>query len=220
MLTIEYLSNDVKALSLSNSIADAKNLFQNLIFTHLPIVEEGVFYGLISESDLLGYDENDKKLIKDIRYSLQTFFVTEETFWLDTLEIFSVNQANIIPVLNKKNNYIGYYELADILQFLSNTPFLQEMGNVLVVSKNKVNYSISEVAQIVESNDAKLYGVFVSGYKNDHVILTIKLYSDNVNDVIHTFRRYDYNIIIGVNQDEYLNNLKNRSDYLQKYLNI
>jgi len=91
---------------------------------------------------------------------------------------------------------------------------------VLVVSKNKVNYSISEVAQIVESNDAKLYGVFVSGYKNDHVILTIKLYSDNVNDVIHTFRRYDYNIIIGVNQDEYLNNLKNRSDYLQKYLNI
>ncbi len=219
MLTTDYLSNDIKALTLSNTIADAKNIFSTLIFTHIPIVENGVFYGLVAESDLLGYD-NDEKLISEIRYTLQAFFANDDLTWLDLLEIFSINEANIIPVLNKNNNYIGYYELSDILHFLSKTPFLQELGNVLVVSKNKTDYSISEIAQIVESNDAKLYGVILSGYNNNKAVLTIKLYSNNINDVIHTFRRYDYDIIIGVNNDEYLESLKQRSEYLQKYLNI
>lgn len=219
MLTIDYLLNDVKPLTLSNTIADAKNVFSTLIISHLPIVENGVFYGLISECDIQGYGE-DNNQIKEIRYTLQTFFTKEDVIWLDLLKKFSVNDANLIPVLDKNNTYIGYYELSDILQFLSKTPFLQEKGNILVLSKNQVAYSISEVSQIVESNDAHLYGVIISGYENENVILTIKLYSKNINDVIHTFRRYNYNIIIGINHDEYLDDLKNRSDYLQKYLNI
>ena len=219
MLTIDYLNNDVKALTLSNTIADAKALFNVLIFTHIPVVENGVFYGLIAESDLLGYEDLSKTM-QDIRYGLQVFFAQDDVVWLDLLKVFSLNEANIIPVLNKKNEYIGYFELSDILHFLSNTPFLQELGTVLIVSKPASDYSISEIAQIVESNDAKLYGVFVSGRDANHVVLTVKLYSDNINDVIHTFRRYDYTIIIGINEDEYLNDLKQRSDYLQKYLNI
>ena len=219
MLTIDYLNNDVKALTLGNTIADAKALFNDLIFTHIPVVENGVFYGLIAESDLLGYEDLSKTM-KDIRYGLQVFFAQDDVVWLDLLKVFSLNEANIIPVLNKKNEYIGYFELSDILHFLSNTPFLQELGTVLIVSKPASDYSISEIAQIVESNDAKLYGVFVSGRDANHVVLTVKLYSDNINDVIHTFRRYDYKIIIGINEDEYLNDLKQRSNYLQKYLNI
>lgn len=219
MLTIDYLNNDIKPLTLHHTIADAKELFAELIFTHIPVVEDGIFYGLLSESDLFGY-EDLKKTIEEIRYGLQVFFTTDDVVWLDLLKMFSLNEANIIPVLNSKNEYLGYFELADILHYFSNTPFLQELGNVLIVSKNEVDFSISEIAQIIESNDAKLYGVMISGRDKDDVILTIKMYSDNINDVIHTFRRYDYHIILGVNEDEYLHNLKQRSDYLQKYLNI
>jgi len=219
MLTTEYITNDVKALTLSNTIADAKELFHDSIFTHIPVVEDNEFLGLIAESDLLAYDDTHKKL-HEIRFSLASFFAYDDVVWLDLIKIFSLNEANVLPVLNKKNAYLGYYELADILHFLSNTPFLQELGNILIVSKNKLDYSISQIAQIVESNDAKLYGVFVSGNEGENIILTIKLYSDNINDVIHTFRRYDYHIILGVKEDEYLDDLKNRSDYLQKYLSI
>jgi len=219
MLTTQYISQDVRALTLSNTIADAKKLFSELIFTHIPVVENGEFFGLISETDILAFD-NTNKTINDIRFSLPSFFVYDETVWLDLIKIFSINDANIIPVLNKNNKYLGYYELSDILHLLSNTPFLQELGNVLVISKHNTAYSISEVSQIVESNSAKLHGVFVSGTENEDVILTVKLYCDNINNVIHTFRRYDYKIILGVKEDEYLDDLKNRSNYLQKYLSI
>ena len=198
MPTTEYLNNDFKALTLSNTIADAKALFNQFVFTHFPVVENGVFYGLIAKYDLLGYEDLSKTL-NEIRFSFQNFFTQKDVIWLDLIKQFSLNETNLIPVLNKKNEYIGYFELNEIVHFFTNTPFIQEMGNVLIVSKHKTDYSISEISQIVESNDAKLYGVFVSGRDANQVVLTIKLYSDNINDVIHTFRRYDYHIILGVN---------------------
>lgn len=219
MLTLDYITNDVKALTLSNTIADVKQLFIESDFSHIPVVEEGHFYGLVSKNNIFEQD-NEQVILKDVRFLFQSFFAYHEFIWLDLVKIFSINETTIIPVLNAENKYLGYYELSDILRYLSNTPFLNEIGNVIVVSKPTIDFSISEIAQIVESNEAKLYGVFISGYQAENSIITIKLYSDILNDVIHTFRRYDYQIIHGVNEDEYLSDLKQRSDYLQKYLNI
>jgi serine phosphatase RsbU (regulator of sigma subunit) len=41
-----------------------------------------------------------------------------------------------------------------------------------------------------------------------------------LNEIIQTFRRYNYEIISDHQEDSYLLNLKERSDYLDKYLNI
>jgi hypothetical protein len=41
-----------------------------------------------------------------------------------------------------------------------------------------------------------------------------------MNDIIQTFRRYNYEILSEHHEDLYINNLKERSDYLDKYLNI
>ncbi len=218
MLTTEYILNDIQALTLSNTIADAKLLFNDLVFTHIPVVDNGEFLGLISEDDLIVY--NKDKTINEIRFSLQTFFVKDTMSWLELLKLFSINDTNILPVLNSKNKYLGYYEMADILQILTKTPFLQEEGNVLILAKNKFDFSMSQIVQIIESNEAKLYGIFISGYENQKAIITVKLYSDNINDVIHSFRRFEYDIILGVKEDEYINDLKQRSDYLKKYLSI
>jgi len=219
MLTIDYIVNDISPLQLSNTIGEAKKMFLNLRLSHLPVVENNTLVGLLAEADLPGLD-NDSLTIKEIRYNLVVFFAKEDESWLELLKVFDLNESNFLPIINEQNNYIGYYELSDVLHFFNHTPFLQENGNIIVVSKNKIDYSISEIAQIIESNQAKLLGVIVSKEYRDTVELTIKLYSDNINDVIHTFRRYDYKIIRGINEDEYLNDLKERSEYFQKYLNI
>lgn len=214
-----FITADVKALKLTGTIGEAKSMFKELTFTHIPVVNEGNLYGSIAESDLLSIDDDTIELEK-VQYILQTYFVFENVNWLDMLKEFAINETNIIPILNQEKKYIGYIELADVLHYFNKTPFLQENGTILIISKNKNDYSLSEVAQIVESNEAKLFGVFVSKIDNDQVELTIKVVSNNINDVIHTFRRYDYSIILGIKEDEYLNDLKDRSAYLQKYLDI
>ncbi len=81
-------------------------------------------------------------------------------------------------------------------------------------------YSFSEISQIVESNDAKILGAFISKMDGDVVQVTLKIGDSGLNDVIQTFRRYSYNVISGHEEDTYIENLKERSDYLNKYLNM
>jgi hypothetical protein len=89
-----------------------------------------------------------------------------------------------------------------------------------VIEKGINDYSFSEISQIVESNNGKLLGAFISKMKPDLVQVTLKIGSTGLNEIIQTFRRYSYVIVSGHEEDSYLESLKERSDYLNKYLNI
>jgi hypothetical protein len=116
--------------------------------------------------------------------------------------------------------YVGYYELDDIIKFFHETPFLKEPGGIIVVQKPIIDYSMSQIAQIVESNNGRLLGLFVSEATSDLVQITVKISLGAMNDIIQTFRRYNYEIISEHQEDAYITNLKERSDYLDKYLNM
>ena len=90
----------------------------------------------------------------------------------------------------------------------------------MIVEKGIHDYSFSEISQIVESNDGKLLGAFISKMDSDLVRITIKVGNASINEVIQTFRRYSYNIISGHQEDSYIESLKDRSQYLDKYLNM
>ncbi|MBU2940033.1 CBS domain-containing protein [Lacinutrix sp. C3R15] len=214
-----YIINDIKPPTLTNSVRDLQVLFQQLTYSHIPIKnEEGVYLGCISETDIHCFETT--KLVKDILYSAEGFFVREDTNWLDTLEAFAQNATNIMPILNKKNNYIGYYELKDIISLFNETPFFSEAGAILIIEKGLTDYSFSEISQIVESNNGKLLGAFVSKIENDIAEITLKIGNTGLNDIMQTFRRYSYNVVSGHEEDSYMESLKERSDYLNKYLNM
>ena len=219
MQTNDYIIKDIKALSASDKVSKAKKLFKELTYTHLPIVDKGFLLGLIAETDIQTIEDEDK-LLKDFSFVFHLFFADKKTNWFELLKVFALNDTNIIPVLDKNQKYLGYYELTDILHLFNSTPFLNEAGAILVVSKGISDYSFSEISQIIESNNATLLGAFISKIHDDIVEVTIKLSDHDLNDTIQTFRRYDYSILTGFHMDEYLNTLKERSEYLQKYLNI
>jgi len=219
MQTTDYINKDIKALSATDKVSKAKKIFKQLTFTHLPVVDNNLLLGLVAETDMQTIEDEDK-LIKDYSYTFHVFFTDEKTNWFELLKIFALNETTIIPVLDKNQKYIGYYELADILHIFNNTPFLNESGIILVISKGNKEYSFSEIAQIIESNNAKLLGAFISNINKEVTEITIKLSDHDLNNTMQTFRRYNYSILTSFHIDEYLNTLKERSDYLQKYLNI
>ncbi|MFY8067928.1 MAG: CBS domain-containing protein [Flavobacterium sp.] len=213
-----YINNEIKPLKHTQTIANAQDLFLDIPYTHFPVTEEGIYMGCISKenAELL----NSEALINDSRFNFDRFFVRENMIWLDVLEIFAKNDSNIIPVLDTKNTYLGYYELEDVIRFLHETPFLKEEGGIIVVEKEIDKFSMSQVAQIIESNNAKILGIFISNVVGNKVEITIKISQSGINDIIQTFRRYEYEIISEHQEDSYLNSLKERSEYLDKYLNI
>lgn len=200
------------------TILAAQDFFMDVSFSHFPVLEDGIYIGSIVAEDLETFD-TDKK-ISNYKYTLEPFFVRSKMNWLDVLEVFGKNHTDIVPVLDENNLYLGYYELTDSMRFFNETPFIKESGGIIIVKKALVDYSMSQVSQIVESNNGKLLGLFVSNSDNDTIEITIKVTLGVMNDIIQTFRRYNYEIISEHNDDNYINTLKERSDYLDKYLNI
>lgn len=214
----DYIINDIKPLSVTDKVSDLQLLFNQLTYSHIPIEDNGVYMGCISETDAHCFE--GANIINDCNYAIEGFYVRPSTIWLDILEAFAQNDANIMPVLDENNTYLGYYELSDIIHLFHETPFFSEPGSILIVEKGINDYSFSEISQIVESNNAKLLGAFVSQMDGDLVRITLKIGNTSFNEVIQTFRRYSYNIISGHEDDSYIESLKERSQYLDKYLNI
>jgi len=214
----EYISNDFKALDSEETIVEVQSFFDEVPFSHFSVLKEGVYLGCIAADDVETFDF-DKK-VSDYKYTLEGFFARINMNWLDVLEIFAKNDCNMVPVLGEDNSYLGYYELEDVVKFLYETPFLKDQGAIIVVEKNAVDYSIGQITQIVESNNGKLLGLFISDASAEKVQVTIKIALGPMNDIIQTFRRYNYEIVSEHQEDNYMNSLKERSEYLDKYLNI
>lgn len=215
----DFIVNDIKPLYSNSKISDLQQLFNQLTYSHIPILDENnIYIGSFPETDAYCFESH--KTISAYKHTVEHFFVRDTTIWLDILEAFAVNAANIMPVLDSQNNYLGYYELKEVISLFSDSPFFSDPGGVLVIEKGINDYSFSEISQIVESNNGKVLGAFISKMTPDLAQITLKIGNTGLNDIIQTFRRYSYHIVSGHEEDSYLESLKERSDYLDKYLNM
>ncbi len=214
----EHIISDIPRYDIGEAVSEVIQFFEHHAYSHVAITENGEYLGAMAENDLDNLEAGSQ--LDRYRYDLDVFSVSNDSSWLDVLETFARNEANLLPVLDHNRSVIGYYELNDVVSAFIDTPFFTEPGAILVVAKGEKDYSFSEIAQIVESNNIKMIGGFVSDNRNDVVQVTLKIGNANLNDVIQTFRRYNYHIIFGNKDDQFLEDLRQRSEYLDKYLNV
>ena len=214
----QFIINDLNPSSPETLVKELQTVFKQLTYSHIPILKDHVYLGCLSETDVYCFESD--QAVSEVLYAVEGFFVRNSSLWLDVLEAFAQNNCNIMPVLDGENNYIGYYQLIDIISLFNKTPFFSEPGGIIVVEKGQNDFSISEVSQIVESNNAKLLGAFVSKSTNDLTQITLKIGQMGLSTILREFRRYGYTIISGHEDDTFLQTLKERSDYLDTYLNL
>ncbi|MDP5093958.1 MAG: CBS domain-containing protein [Polaribacter sp.] len=215
----DYILTEINPLRLKSTIQSAKKLFKNFPLTHFPVIDENKLVGSFAEDDIQIID-HEKGELMSYTHLLSSFFADEKATVLELLKIFADNDTNIIPVLDEQKNYVGYYDLRDVLDVFSTSPFMIEESETLIVKKLENDFSMSTIAQIVEANNGKLLGAYISEKKEDFVEITLKLVSNDINEIMQTFRRYNYEIVSTHENDIYLEDLKNRSEYLQKYLEM
>ena len=215
----DYLLEEIEPLRLKDDVKKAIKVFTNYPITHFPVIENSRLLGNFAEEDIQTIENKEDELVM-YNHLLNSFFADEKATVLELLKIFADNDTNIIPILNDNKEYIGYLDLRDVLDVFSSSPFMIEEGETLIVEKLQNDFSMSEITQIVESNGGKLLGLYISEKSGEFVQITVKVISDEINEIMQTFRRYDYKIISMHENDIYLEDLKNRSDYLQKYLEM
>jgi predicted nucleotide-binding protein (sugar kinase/HSP70/actin superfamily) len=95
-------------------------------------------------------------------------------------------------------------------------------GAIIVLELAERDYSLSQIAQIIESNDVKVISLNVASLADSTKLeITIKLNSNEISSVIRTFERYNIPVKTWTaNSDSIDNFYQERYDLLMKYINI
>jgi acetoin utilization protein AcuB len=125
-----------------------------------------------------------------------------------------------IAVTDEEINYIGAVSAREIANVYKNSS-LSQPGGIVAIEMNPQDYSLGELARIVEYNDAKILHVFISTApeNNGRIIVSLKLNRPELTTVIQTLERYQYTIHSVHQIADQGNDLGNRYDWLIKYLN-
>jgi len=219
MRITNYISNDYNPLVIDKPLSAVKEFFKEIPFTHFPVVANGRFLGMLSRDNNAHFSKNEATL-KDLQFLFEAFHTSTHTQCIDLIALFAQHDTDILPIINEQHEYLGYYELDEILQVFYNTPFLQQNSSTLIIEKEKNTYSMSEIAQIIESNNITLLGLYISESSETHNQITLRLATEDLNELIQSLRRYEYHVLTQNKNDLLLEQLKERSGYLQKYLDI
>jgi hypothetical protein len=117
---------------------------------------------------------------------------------------------------------MGLITLNDLLQRFAGLSALKHPGGIIELELNVNDYTLTQIAQIVEGNNAKILSMYVSSPQDSMLlIVTLKVNTTDITSILQTFYRYDYKVKASYMESEELESLmKNRYDEFMKYLSI
>ena len=184
----------------------------------LPVVNgDNKLMGLVTEDDILNMDDIQKPL-QFISNKFKNKFIFLESHMFEIIRIFSESQLSLVPVVNQENHYIGYVRPFDVIQTLGED-HTNDLKSIITISMNRKNYTLFEITRLIEENKGKIVGLW-NNTSDEIIIMNLLIATNNINIIIKTLERYDYNVTrtfiekINVN-----NNLDDRFESFLKYLN-
>jgi acetoin utilization protein AcuB len=221
MIAKEMISEVIPALKTSDTGITALNWMDVFKVMHLPIVNDKEFLGLISEVDI--YDMNmPEEPLGNHQLSLLRPYVLESQHVYEIMEVASRLKLSLVPVLDSQKNYLGVITIMELLHYFAELSALRTPGAIIAIELNSNDYSMSQISQIVEGNDAKILSSYISSHPDSTKLeLTLKLNVTELTSIIQTFNRYNYTISGSyMKHDDETELLDERFDLLMRYLNI
>ncbi|WP_293932058.1 CBS domain-containing protein [Sphingobacterium sp. UBA6645] len=204
----------------SDTVDFALNKVNELHFHQLPVVKGKEYHGLLTEEDLLSV-EDESDLISEVKITLPFIYLYDYQHIYDALQYLETYQYDILPVLNKQNQYVGAVTQTDLLRAINQTISNQEKGAIIVLEMEDRDNSLTHVAHIIESENTKILNTGVRPIENStKVELTIKVNKNNISSVLASLWRHDYVVKASFNDGTDQNDIQERYNLLMNYLNI
>jgi len=220
MITKDVVSDEIMPLRTSDSVAFALNAMDDNKVNHLPVVNDRELLGLIAEFDLINHPDQEDP-VGNVRLSLPNASIGDHQHLFDAMKMITEMKLSVLPVVDQRNSYMGVITASNLLHYLTSHSAIINPGGIIVLELAQNSYSMAEIAQIVESNDARILGAFLSGHPDSTLVeLTIKLNKIDLNAILQTFQRYNYTIKATFAEKDDLDELKERYDSLMNYLNV
>ncbi|MFO8236321.1 MAG: CBS domain-containing protein [Bacteroidales bacterium] len=220
MIAKDIISEEMPSVRTSDTGLEALNWMTFFKVSHIPIVNNKFFLGLLSENDI--YDlNNPEEPIGNHNLSLFKAYVLPTQHIYEILEVASRLKLSIIPVVDDNKEYQGIIKLTDLLHEFAKVSAIEKPGGIIVLEVHVNDYSVSEIAQIIESNNAKVLSLYILTIPDSvRLEVHIKVNVSDITSILQTFNRYEYEIKASHLEMDKQDELYNaRYELLMRYLN-
>ena len=204
----------------NDTVAATLDKVNELHLQQLPVVKGKDYLGIITEEDLLNVDD-DLKTIKDLKFTFPFIYLFDYQHIFDALQYLETYQFDMLPILNKNNQYVGVITPKDLLLALNKTVSNQEIGAIIVLEMEERDNSLTHIANIIESENCKILQTGIKVLEDSSKVeLTIKLNKTNISSVLASLWRHDYVVKATFNDGSDQNDIQERYNLLMNYLNL
>ena len=220
MIVKELISEIITPLKPGDSASFALGIMDEFNVSHLPVVDDRIFQGLISDIDIYNFN-NLEEAIGDHKANLNQVCVTENQHIFDAITLFSSHSLSLLPVVAGNNRYLGIITQTTLIQNIARIFAIDNPGGVIILEINEKDYDLTEIARIVTSNDAKVLSLSLTSFPDSTKLeVTLKVNKMDIEAILQTFNRFDYSVKASFSESSNYESLKERFDSLMNYLNV
>lgn len=216
----KLIANEISPVSTKDKGKTVLSLMSEFRVSQLPVVDNNTLLGLVSEDDIYNMnDENNK--IETILNTMSVHYMTTENDVFEIIQKLDKNNITLLPLISE-DKYIGCVTEASVVKALASIIAVKEGGSLIILEMKKEDYQMSEISQIIESNNAKILSSYITNTSNNEKIsVSLKLNIDNLNAIKQTFERYNYLVSAHYQPTDTSNDstLSDRYEGLMRYLN-
>lgn len=220
MFAKQLINDTIPSLNADDTVDQALIWMQDFSVQHLPVIEGNTYKGLLSEDELLDVEALEKK-VSDFKFYRKQPHVDALSHLFEVLSEAADHRLSLVPVTAENMEFVGVIDQQGMIDGMRNYAFIQDPGAIVMIELKTHDYSMAEIARIVESNDVLILGSMVMNNPGrGKVEVTLKLNTTDAASVIATLERYEYKILGTFNEVSYYQDLKERYDAFMRYLNV
>jgi len=220
MLAIELNNNIIPRLQLQDTVGKALQLIHDFKVSHLPVVADEKYLGLISEDDLLDAG-NKKMIIQGLQEDFLDISIKENAHFLQAVNISNQFLTSVVPVVNEEKEFLGSISGQHLLKTLGNFSGALEIGGIIVLEMERSQFTISEISRIVESSEATILHLNTTVQPETGLLtVTIHINKKELSMVVAAFERYEYDVIYYFGEEKFENEIHSNYRHLMNYLDI
>ncbi|MEO5572857.1 MAG: CBS domain-containing protein [Bacteroidia bacterium] len=220
MLASSLIKDIIPPLKISDTGERALQWMEEFRTRYLPVVNGTEYLGIISETDIKGL-ANKSQALGHHAIPLDRVFINENQHVYDAVKFATTYNYPMIPVLDSENQYMGIVTLTDLIQSFAELFAVNGPGGIIQLELNQHDYKLSEIAQLIESNDASIMSLSVNHLPGQMMYeITIKLNKTDLSRILEAFYRYNYNVKSYLHQSEFSDDLQSRYEAFMNYLKM
>ena len=222
MIAEKLISDSIPSVSPGDSASKVLSLMDVFRISHLPIVSEQEYLGVISDKEIFDANDFDAPLESFISDQLMKPHVHPHQHIFEVAAVASSCGVTIVPVLAEDHSYLGSISRYDLGNMLTSLFSPNEPGGIIELIMCENDYSLTQITQIIEGNDARILSLYTwkPNGTTTELNVTIKVNQVDLSGIIQTLTRYNFDIkATFMDQTPLKSLIDDRFDQFMRYIN-